>query len=192
MNKRLFLACVFIIVGYCFASAQNVKKIEVEPYLGLTSPIRDVGYNARGTAGLNLGMEVRYNISASPISIGADINLATANRILKKDNGKHSDNVQRMASLSVVCDWNFRQSRNFSYFVGLGIGGCQRESMKTGIDNSIGICPSYGIIAAPRFGIEVWNHLRLTLEARFTQRDYNLIAFRLGVPIGGGSQNSIK
>ena len=116
MNKRLFLACVFIIVGYCFASAQNVKKIEVEPYLGLTAPIRDVGYNARGTAGLNLGMEVRYNISASPISIGADINLATANRILKKDNGKHSDNVQRMASLSVVCDWNFRQSRNFSYF----------------------------------------------------------------------------
>lgn len=189
MNSKSLSAIVLLcaIIACHNLSAQTVKHFEVEPYLGLGLPLRDIGgKEVKETAGLDAGIEFRYNLKENPISVGVDLNVATAARTKETSEGKMSDNSQRLASVAAICDWNFRQGENVAFFAGVGIGLAQRETIQAGIDKSIGICPTYGLVAAPRVGIELWNHFRVTLEARFSQRDYNVIAFRIGVPIGGG------
>lgn len=192
MRKNLLylIAAFSALLASSLLQAQTVKKIEVEPYLGLSYPIRNINGSAVvEVEGLNMGLEFRYNLPSLPMSIGADLSIASANRALPKpNNGKHFHNTQRMTSLAAVCDWNFRQGRTVALFTGIGTGIAQRETIKSGIDNGIGMCPTLGMYAAPRIGVELWNHLRLTIEAKFTQRDYNVVAFRLGVPIGGGRE----
>lgn len=192
MNKRISLTAFALLCAsiICHSlSAQSVKHVEVEPYIGLGLPLRDIGgKEIRETAGLDAGIEFRYNLQEMPISVGADLNVSAAARTKDISEGRVSHNSQRMVSLTAICDWNFRQGDNVAFFTGVGLGLAQRETIQPGIDRGIGICPTYGLVAAPRIGIELWNHFRFTLETRITQRDYNVVAFRLGIPLGGGRQ----
>lgn len=191
MNKIALTAFALLCASMtCYSlSAQTVKHFEAEPYIGLGLPLRNIGgKEIKETAGLDAGIEFRYNLQEMPMSVGADLNVSAAARTIDISEGRVSHNSQRMVSLTAICDWNFRQGCNVAFFTGVGLGLAQRETIQAGIDKSIGICPSYGLVAAPRIGIELWNHFRFTLETRITQRDYNVIAFRLGIPIGGGRQ----
>lgn len=182
MKRLLFLSLVAALSIVVFDANAQVK---VEPYLGLTMPIRNIGgSDVREVAGLNAGFEVRKNLSSMPLSVGADLFVASSTRHKEKLEGGHSSNSQRMAGVAAVCDYNLLMSQNASLFFGTGVGLAQRHTVRSGIDKGIGICPEYGILLSPRVGVDLWHHLRFTFEARFTQRDYNVVAFRIGYAFG--------
>ncbi len=89
-----------------------------------------------------------------------------------------------MVGVAAVFDYYFHHGKFLSAFVGTGLGLAQRNTISSDIDNSIGICPSYGPVISPRIGVELWNHVRFSIEARITQRDYNIAAFRIGYSFG--------
>lgn len=189
--KKL-LAFSLISLGLCFTNLVSNAQIKLEPYLGLTYPVRNIGASeVKEIAGLNAGIEVRKDLYALPISVGADLFVASSARQKEKLDGGHSSNSQRMAGIAAVCDYNFLKGGTVSFFAGTGIGIAQRRTIRSGIDNGIGICPEYGPVISPRVGIELWNHLRITAEARFTQRDYNVFAFRIGYAFGKANKQSL-
>ena len=186
MRKILFFSLVTCY--FCFTSMDANAQIKVEPYLGLTYPVRNIDASeVKEIAGLNAGIEVRKDLYSLPISVGADLFVASSARQKEKLDGEHSSNSQRMAGIAAVCDYYFLQGEAVSSFVGSGIGLVQRHTIMSGIDNGIGVCSEYGPVISPRVGIELWNHLRITAEARFTQRDYNVFAFRIGYVFGKAS-----
>ena len=176
----------FFIFTALFSSATVHAQVKVEPYIGLTYPMRNIGNSEiKETAGLNAGIEVRKNLSSLPIAVGADFFVATSARQKEKLEGGHSSNSQRMAGIAAVCDYHLFQDQPVSLFIGTGIGVSQRHTIRSGIDTNIGICSEYGPVVSPRIGMELWKHVRISAEARITQRDYNVIAFRIGYAIGG-------
>jgi hypothetical protein len=169
------------------ANAQEKKSFAVEPYIGLSMPVRNIGgSDVKEIAGINAGIEARYIIESVPLSVGADLFMTTAARQMAKAEGGHSSNSQRMAGAAAVCEYGFMRGNPVSFYIGTGLGIAQRETIQSGFDNGIGICSTYGPVVSPRVGMELWNHLRLSLEGRFSQRDFNVVAFRLGFAFGGG------
>lgn len=186
MKKRFIFFFIYTVLFSCV----NVNaQVKVEPYIGLTYPTRNIGASeVKETAGLNAGIEVRRNLSSLPIAVGADLFVASSARQKDRPEGGHSSNSQRMAGIAAVCDYNLFQDKPVSFFIGTGIGVSQRHTIRSGIDTNIGICSEYGPIVSPRIGVELWKHLRVSAEARLTQRDYNVIAFRIGYSFGGASK----
>jgi len=169
--------------------AQTVKKFECEPYVGFTLP--QGRYGDRSSVGLNLGVETRYNFSQLPLSAGINLNMRNAvreDKSAKNHSSSWTDYTSslRTVSFSVTADWNFRQGKNVSPFAGLGLG----VGSKTEVEDGTGKYSCSGnkgtVVAVPRIGVELWNHLRITLDAQFSQKYYNTFAIRVGYAFGGG------
>lgn len=183
MNNMIkyYILIASLIIGCFEANAQ----VQVEPYVGLTMPIRNIGASeVNEVAGLNAGIEIRKNISSSPLTVGADLFMASSVRQMERQEGGHSSNSQRMVGVAAVCDYNLLLGKSATLFFGTGVGLSQRHTVSSGIEKGIGICAEYGPVVAPRAGVQLCKHMRITVEARFTQRDYNLLAFRLGYTFG--------
>ena len=164
--------------------AQTVKEYEFEPFLGLSYPTRNIGGgDIKETIGSNVGLAFRYNLQDIPVSVGAVAYLC--NSVRSKDSYS-TDNSQRIASLSLTGDYNFMEGSKVSPFIGIELGYAQRHTISSSFDDNIGNCSNNGFVVSPRIGVEVWNHVRLTLDARITQRDYNVVCFGLGYAFGGG------
>ena len=184
MINRIFCS-IFLLFTVVTLFAQEKSNYSIEPYIGLSIPINNVGGDlVHETAGLNAGLEVRKNLSSSPISIGANVFVTSAFRKEEKIDGSHSKNSQRIAGITAVCNYQFFQGQPISFFIGTGIGVAQRRTIISGIDKNIGICPAYGLVVSPRIGVELSEHFRVSLETCITQRDYNVAAFRVGYAFG--------
>lgn len=184
MRAYLIIAVLALTFAEVAAFAQAGGGVKVDPYIGLAVPVRNIGgSDVKETAGLNLGVEIRKYLPESPLSVGVDIFCSTAAR-KRTDPDGDSHNSQRMAGIAAVVDYNTQRHGPASFFAGAGVGLVQRNTIRSGIDNGIGICPTYAPVVSPRVGVELWNHLRLTAEARITQRDYNVLAFRIGYSFG--------
>ena len=105
--------------------------------------------------------------------------------------GKNSTaNCHRTASLSVTSDYYFNRGGKVSPFVGVGVGLAQRVTTISDseyVSAPMRLNPAGGVLT-PRIGVEFWNHLRLTIDARLTHRDYNTVEFRIGYAFGGGKR----
>jgi len=178
-SKTLLAGIVALALASVTVAAQDVKKmVVVEPYLGLGLPTKAV----EGTdpfTGLDSGAEARYNLKNGKLSLGLDYNWSVAARTR---GDKMSS--ERAVSLSATCDYYLRRGKVTAFFVGTGLGVAHRNTVRSAAAPGIGICPLHGPVASPRIGMELWGHVRLTIEARLTQKHYNTVAFRIGVPIG--------
>ena len=155
------------------ASAQSgaceLKKFNFVVEAGATCPLNSHG-DTSNKIGPQLGLEALWNLrklplQMFPIDLGAELYVGSAVR------GYAGDDVSnRTVSLSVVSDYNFRLGPNFYPFagVGLGLARCEQVTGSYGDD-----AEGTRLCFTPRIGFVAFRHLRGTLDAHITQKDYS-------------------
>lgn len=155
----------------------SVKPFELEISIGGTSGIgKYVGKNQIGPA---FALEGRYNFYHNPMDIGLEVYGGSTARKYKDSNLSN-----RILSLSIYSDYNFRRGKKFSPFIGLGIGmaSCKVVQGYYGDDAT-------KAIFTPRIGFEIFNHLRITGYSKLCYQGYNNIGISIGYAFGGGNKN---
>lgn len=172
LNRKILVALALTItIG---ATAQNeVKTFEIEGKIGATYPTQK--YFGDRRVGASLGLESRWNLRQLPIDVGAEIYYGSA---LRRYQGEDQSN--RIFSLSAVGHYNFMRGSRLSPFVGLGIGTGSCDVVEGFKDNEGGT-----VVVSPRVGVELFHHLRLTVDARFARKGYNTVGITVGGVIGG-------
>lgn len=173
--RTAFLA--MLAAGWLTAAAQgSVARFEFEGSVGFTQPIgrfvSDSWSLVRAFA-----FEVRFNFPYQPLDLGLEYYFGKTPR-------EHEllDWKARVMGYSVFMDYNFRRGKDFSPFVGAGVG--------------LGVCKNVNgeavgpegqrMLFSPRLGIEFFRHVLLTAFARFAGRSYNHLGLSLGIVLGGG------
>lgn len=159
------------------ASAQEgsmVKPFELEISLGGTYGIgKYVGENQIGPA---LAFEGRYNFSQLPMDLGLELYAGSTARKYETSNLSN-----RILSLSVYTDYNFRRGKSFSPFMGVGVGiaSCKVVQGYYGDD-------ALKAIFTPRIGVEMFNHFRITVYSKLGYKGYDNLGVSVGYAFGGG------
>ena len=86
--------------------------------------------------------------------------------------------------------YNFRRSKNILFFAGMGLGLASHENAAPIIligDNSYDIGgSSSSFCLMPRFGIELFHHLRVTFNYKLEEKANRHFNISVGVVFGGG------
>ena len=158
------------------ASAQNdscrVKKFNFVVKVGATCPLNG-NDDTSNKIGPQLGLEALWNLRKLPIDIGAELYVGSAVRDYLE-----SDFSNRTFSLSVVSDYNFHRGSKFSPFAGLGLvglGNCEQVTGSYGEDKERTM-----FCLTPRIGFVAFRHLRVTLDAHLTQKNYSHAGLSIG------------
>ena len=157
------------------ASAQNdsyrVKKFNFVVKLGATCPLNG-NDDTSNKIGPQLGLEALWNLRKLPIDLGAELYVGSAVRDYLE-----SDFSNRTFSLSVVSDYNFHRGSNFAPFAGLGLGlaNCEQVKGSYEYDNE-----GTMFCLTPRIGFVAFRHLRVTLDAHITQKNYSHAGLSIG------------
>ena len=189
--KRQIITILVAVFLATTSVAQNidVRRIEGEIAFGLASGISalemdDCDWGPRLTG------ELRYNIKSLPVDVGLQF---SASNFYRSVDGIQNDRLKfNSCSVMAVADYNFRRGEKVSFFAGAGLGyayggttepqwdaGHNWGGYATGEEaNRLGF--------APRVGIELWNHLRLTATYTIFEKYNNNLAISLGVVFGGG------
>lgn len=153
-----------------------VKSFEIELAVGGSYGLgKYVGTNRIGPA---LALEGRYNFKAFPADLGLELFFGSTLRSFQ-----NRDLSNRIASVSILGDYNFYRGQTFSPFVGFGIG-------MASCDVVVGTFGEEGgrFLCTPRVGVEICRHFRLTCYSRLCvhMKGYNQVGFSLGYVLGGG------
>lgn len=183
MKKNLMRRALVALAVVCSlqASAQNeVKPWEFEAKVGATYPLQK--FAGSKTVGPLLGLEARRNLESLPVDVGAEIYVGSACYDVEKVPFIADDTQSnRTFSLAVVGDYNFLRGSKVSPFVGLGLGLGFNNAVQ-GDDTDEGS----SFVVTPRVGVELFSHLRLSVEGRFSRKHYHTVGLSVGFVIGGG------
>lgn len=181
MKKNLF--CVFLLlccILTCFS--QNVQNLEGEASMGLTVPFNNF-HKGEKSVGPDLGLELRYNLPQTPWDCGLNLNITTA--VYKYYDAPKSDwyweQSNRSVSLMIVGDYNFKQGLKINPFFGVGLGLSLYDSINEVVYESSGS----SVLLRPRFGIELFRHLRIGIFSTITRVGYSNCGISIGGVIGG-------
>lgn len=175
----LFIICSFFAITGAKANTP-LKSFEFELSLGGTYGIdKYVGKKQIGPA---FALEGRYNFSQSPMDLGLELYGGSTVR-----NYIDSNLSNRILSLSVYSDYNFRRGKTISPFIGFGAGlsSCKVVQGYYGNDG-------VKMIFTPRIGIEIFNHFRITAYSKLGYKGYNNCGVSVGYAFGGGKKESSK
>lgn len=190
--KTLCMAiAAMIFVGIYDAAAQrdsgDIRALEVELGGGITSPTEKLKFD-KNQPGWTAVAELRYNFKKLPLDVGLHVDGAVLNRKNEPIEGAQELKNAKFASITglAVADWNFRQDKNFSIFVGVGVGygmlisDFQKVSEIKDIDKLGCFC------VMPRVGIELFHHARATLYYKQLKKGQNHYGVNVGIVFGGG------
>lgn len=158
------------------SGADNVRRIEIEAGGGFIYAGNYAGNRAK--PGMILFIEARHNFTGTPFDVSLQAVTGTFNR--KDDNLAINLNIGGI----FFADWNWRPGRKAAPFIGLGIGAAGVESM--GI--SSGHTQEAAFVLNPRAGIELFEHLRITIEYKRIRPYCSFIGLNVGFAFGGGSK----
>ena len=185
--KQFFLCAVIAASVSGSAFAQNLKVNPFEFEVGAGMSIGSKYGLDKAVPGPNSYMEARLNLFDTPWDLGVQTSLGAA---FRKQNDQLY-NATNKFGITVFTDYNFRNKGMVSPFIGLGVG-------RTAIVNSY---PAFGadgtavtaksaqpaFVLNPRMGLELFDHLRLSVEYKFTfQKESSYMALNLGYTFGGG------
>lgn len=164
------------------AQEKVVQKMEFEFRGGLTTPI-GAYHDGSSQTGAALGLECRYNFKGRPWDCGLMFEVTTARRGFDSQYNKDADIWQsnRTYSLAATGSYNFRQGKNVNPFAGVAIGFAGNDVVGDEVYPSKGT----SLLFAPRVGVELLHHLRLSLSSNVSRKGYNNLQFSLGFVIGG-------
>lgn len=140
------------------------SQFEFEPSIGFGVPFHG-GEGFRGMAGVSAGMELRYNVPDKAVDAGIELNYTATAR--------HGSDTRGLF--------------NAVPFFGLGLGISDREYSHPEPSYMPLDRPEMSGVAIARIGVELFRHVRLTLDGRISNRDYSALCFRLGYAFGGGN-----
>lgn len=176
--------------------APEVKSLEYEIQLGATLPFGSY-HEGKANVGPLLGpVELRYNVEDSPFDISLSLGLSTAiwdipvqKPVIDYDKeeftGEYTSEMQeqnnRSAYLAIGGNYNFKQGRQCNPFVGLGLGLVYKDVLTGPLDGE-GTSP----VIIPRFGVELFRHLRFTCASHISRNGWNNVSLAVGVVFGGG------
>ena len=169
---------MMLVVTTLTTQAQEVKTFEFELKLGATVPTQK--FIGSKTIGPQMGMEARWNLKRLPLDIGTELYIGSAVR----QSPELYDMSNRTVALSAVADYNFNRGSMVSPFVGAGIS---LLSFFDVVEGSYGE-ESSGFVGCftPRVGVELWRHVRFTLEYRICREGYSTAGLSIGYVFGGG------
>lgn len=195
--KVLIIALLAVMaVGVQNASAQKVRKvraIEVEIGGGIVTPTDKLKFD-ENKLGWNAQVELRYNFKHLPLDLGLHVDGALLGRegdiqnsSLESIEDIKTVHFASMTGLAVV-DFNLRRAKNFSIFVGCGVGyGMLINDIEK--ISEIGDIDKLGCFCVmPRVGVELFHHLRATLYYKNLKTEQSHFGVNLGVVFGGGKK----
>ena len=195
-NHYRILMAVALMSAATAIHAQDVQPFEGEIFGGGTYPLASANeipgvgsWESSNKIAYQLGVELRYNIKHSPLDVGLLIDLSAAHR--KGQNFSWSSNGSgglsggyydktsswRTTTIAAVCDYNYTENENTSFFAGAGVGYGQ-------LDDG-GNKDYYRMVLIPRVGVELYKTVRLTLNAHITRKYFNTVGVAVGFVIGG-------
>lgn len=117
--------------------------------------------------------------------MGFAIDITTA--IYEFDYGAYwLEQDSRTVFMGFTADYNFRQGGKVNPFVGMGVGLGLHNAVEDVTDDPNDRTAT--VMIAPRVGVELWRHLRLTLTANLSCKYYNNLSLTIGYVIGGGKK----
>lgn len=174
------------------AQTTDVRRFEWEVGVGLADGLSSLNLD-KCTPGPKLYTELRYNIKAIPIDLGIH---ATSSYFWRSaEQVQNTDRLKITAvNIMAVADYNFRRGKNLSFFAGVGLGlGILDVTAPISFDNTQMNWSGYisGDRAArlafmPRVGVELWNHLRVSLALTAQEKANNQYTINIGAVFGGG------
>lgn len=170
------ISSLFMIIG-TNASAQEflpVKPFEFEISIGGTYGMdKYVGKKQIGPA---FAFEGRYNFPQIPMDLGLELYAGSTARKYEEANLSN-----RILSLSVYSDYNFRRGKKFSPFIGIGVGVASYKVVQGFYGDD-----AVKAIFTPRLGVEILNHFRITVYSKLGYKGYNNFGLSVGYAFGGG------
>ena len=176
------LACV-LALGTESIAQEQVRKLEFEAGLGYSLAMtKEEHYGS-----LSALLELRYNLRHSPWDVGIHYENSVAplesvdyealydTRPGFIPTGTIDEDIHYILP---VADYNFHRGERLSYFIGGGLGMsiCRIEYNPRG---------SFALM--PRAGVELFNHLRLTLSYKYNSHGvYHYLGLSIGGVLGGG------
>lgn len=165
-----------------YTDANDVKRIEVEAGGGFIRGNRYMDNPSK--IGMLLFLEVRNNFPGTPFDISLQGSLGSFSR-------KNSEvRVNFNGGMAFFADYNWRFSRKVAPFLGLGAGFycVETASLETAEDGNMVMnrLPETVFVINPRFGLELFEHLRITLEYRWMKNPYSFLGLNVGFAFGGG------
>lgn len=192
MKRFVTFLCALLCTMISFAQERDIRAIEVEIGAGMTfgaSKLEKAGFTKTkiGETGF---VELRYNFKQAPVDLGLHIGGAIFGRTVKNTGDKLNFSS---GNFMVTSDYNFRfWNPNYTVFAGVGVGlakfgnSAQTEYRGDGVyvDNG----SNSSVCFMPRVGVELWQHLRLTLSYVIEERANSHFNLTVGVAIGGGGK----
>lgn len=174
----IFLALLMIIIE-AKANAQEaipIKPFEFEISLGGTWGLdKYVGNKKMGPA---FALEGRYNFYNHPVDVGLEIYGGSTARKYA-----NADLSNRILSLSVFSDYNFRRGKKCAPYIGAGIGLASYKVVQGDYGTD-----AVNVIFTPRLGMEMFHHFRITAYSRLGYKGYNNLGVSFGCVFGGGKR----
>lgn len=191
MTKRITTLIIAIVCcATSFAQKVEVRRLEGEIGVGLVNGASKLSLDGCD-AGPLLYAELRYNLRALPIDVGVQLSSSYFHR----EADGQADRLQtKSGNIMAVADYNLFRGRKISIFAGAGVG-CGVLNLTAPIsitrpdEQWSGYSTGEGkakISIMPRFGVELFNHLRLTLFYVGEERANIHFGLSIGGVLGGG------
>lgn len=191
MIKRV-LAILVLTLSFATAFAQKVevRRLEGEIGVGLVNGVNKLTLDGCD-AGPLLYAEIRYNLRALPIDVGVKF----SNSYFHRGADSQTHRLQtKSCNIMAVADYNLFRGRTISFFAGAGVG-CGVLNLTAPItitrpdERWSGYTAGEGkakFSVMPRLGVELFNHLRLTLFYTGEEKANNHYGLSIGAVFGGG------
>ena len=125
------------------------------------------------------GGEARNNFPGTPFDVSFQGMLGSFSR--KNDNLTVNIN----GGVTVFGDYNWRLGRRAAPFAGVGAGMVFVESRGL----STAAVREKTFVFNPRIGVELFEHLRITLEYKWMKAPYSFLGLNVGFAFGGGRKS---
>ena len=182
-NYFFSMLALFLAFGTASFAQEQVRKLEFEAGLGYSLAMtKEEHYGS-----LSALLELRYNLRHSPWDVGihyensvAPLESVDYEALYDISPGFNPTGTtdEDIHYILPVADYNFHRGERLSYFIGGGLGMsiCRIEYNTRG---------SFALM--PRAGVELFNHLRLTLSYKYNSRGiYHYLGLSISGVLGGG------
>lgn len=184
MRKFAFSTIILAFALGAGAQESLLRDFEAEVFVGPNfslgkSPEHVAGVvpDSKTGVGIIAGAEVRYNLRRLPVDVGVQGAFASVchsqrwayHNLWSRD---HTVNW----SVAAVGDWQFNRGGNVSPFVGMGAGAAWHDLH--GVHETTAVF-------LPRFGMELFDRLRVSVGAQISKVQYNNMTLTVGWTFGG-------
>jgi hypothetical protein len=187
MKLKIITLSLLLLSTVSVASAQREepRKFEFEVASGIVFPFLSDGIP--GWFGFQATEEARYNF-VPKFDVALQYSFVRFDRDYLLDEEYHK---YRIHSLNAFFDYNWRPSKNLHLFAGLGLGCSFIEDEMYFIQGGREFSHPILFTVTPRFGFEMFNRVRFTVDFKGKMSDYSLweysyLGLNIGYVFGGG------